>query len=385
MLSKSPDQLPAVLFVDDEPKTCKHFTRLFGPRFRIFTAGDGIEAMKIFQDQSEDIGIIMTDQRMPNETGTEFLEKAARLRPAVKRILSTAYVDVDAAVDAVNNGGIYRYITKPWEVSELEMTLIRAMELYLLETERELLLTKKASEMAQLATRERLLGLAALSVFKDSTLRHVADAIGSLNQLGNTLNPPVALDQWDRIYQSHRQFLELAHSSLPGQLSQAGELDHTQEIPASEVCRELARNNPRLENPSATGTSPSLPGSAGTLASHLNHLIKGFEVLLPNSAEMAIQETTPGITLNLPADSMEQALLPLFSHTPVSDDQLGPCLELVTAVLSWHHQGGQLNYSRLNGTLIAQLGIVPFTETTDPWRHLAADLIGNSSFWVRQI
>ena len=57
MISQSPDELPAVLFVDDEPKTCKHFTRLFAPRFRIITASDGVEAMKVFKEQLDDIGI----------------------------------------------------------------------------------------------------------------------------------------------------------------------------------------------------------------------------------------------------------------------------------------------------------------------------------------
>ena len=72
--------------------------------------------MTIFREQHDDIGVIVTDQRMPNETGTEFLQKAALLKPSVIRILSTAYADVDAAVDSVNKGGVYRYITKPWEV-----------------------------------------------------------------------------------------------------------------------------------------------------------------------------------------------------------------------------------------------------------------------------
>ncbi|MDB4296270.1 response regulator [bacterium] len=77
---------------------------------------NGLEAMTIFREQHDDIGVIVTDQRMPNETGTEFLQKAALLKPSVIRILSTAYADVDAAVDSVNKGGVYRYITKPWEV-----------------------------------------------------------------------------------------------------------------------------------------------------------------------------------------------------------------------------------------------------------------------------
>jgi FixJ family two-component response regulator len=384
MISKSPDQLPAVLFVNDEPKTCKHFTRLFGPRFRILTANDGIEAMKIFKAQSDEIGIIMTDQRMPNETGTEFLEKAARLKPSVMRILSTAYADVDAAVDAVNNGGIYRYITKPWEVSELEMTLIRAMELFILEHEKETLLTKKSSELSQFAARERILGFAALSVFKESQIRHVADAIGSLIQLGNPKMLPVDLAQWEDLYQNHRQFLELANKALPGKITMKGTFDPLKKISASDVCKTIARNDPRIENLPATGVSPPLPGPLAVLTTQLNQLIDGFRSVIPKSAEVLIQETSQGITLGLPLEPVAQVLHPLFSHTAVSESDIEPCLDLAIAVLRWHHNGGQLKFSQVNSALHMTLGITPFTEVTDPWHHLAAGLVANSSFWERQ-
>ncbi|MEJ6582388.1 MAG: response regulator [Akkermansiaceae bacterium] len=379
-----PDQLPAILFVDDEPKTCKHFARLFGPRFRIITAADGIEAMIVFKEQSDDIGIIMTDQRMPNETGTEFLEKAARLKPSVVRILSTAYADVDSAADAVNNSGIYRYITKPWEISELEMTLIRAMELYLLERDRNILVTKKTTELAQIAARERVIGFAALAVFKESGIRHVAEAISSLVQLANTIEPPIDLAQWQSIYQGHRKFFDLAHSAFPAQIFESGDVDHAQEMNAAEVCKALARNHPRLENLPATGASPSLPGPLATLTHQISQLINGFQLVVPDSSKIFIQETSRGITLGFPAAPVEQILLPLFSHLPVPENDLGPCLELATAILGWHHHGGQLQYSWVNDTLIANLSIIPFTEASDPWSNLAADLIGNSSFWERQ-
>ncbi|MDB4754119.1 response regulator, partial [Akkermansiaceae bacterium] len=81
MLSKPPEELPALLFVDDEKKICRHFERLFSSRFRILIAHDGLEAMDLFREHHDDIGLIMTDQRMPNESGTEFLNKAAALKP----------------------------------------------------------------------------------------------------------------------------------------------------------------------------------------------------------------------------------------------------------------------------------------------------------------
>ena len=67
---------------------------------------------------------------MPRETGVQFLTKVAEVDTDVVRILSTAYAELDAAVAGVNEGGIYRYVTKPWDVPELEITLRRAMELF---------------------------------------------------------------------------------------------------------------------------------------------------------------------------------------------------------------------------------------------------------------
>src|SRR5690606_244471 len=65
----------AILFVDDEEKTRKYFRRLYGETFRILEASDGVEALKVFREHADEIGIIVTDQRMPNETGVGFLSK----------------------------------------------------------------------------------------------------------------------------------------------------------------------------------------------------------------------------------------------------------------------------------------------------------------------
>jgi two-component system probable response regulator PhcQ len=118
----------AILFVDDEANTRKYFKRLFGEKFRILEAEDGVEAMAVFRKHADEIGIIVTDQRMPNETGVGFLSKIADQYPDIIKILSTAYSDIDAAIGSVNQGGIFRYMTKPWDIPKLDVTLRRAME-----------------------------------------------------------------------------------------------------------------------------------------------------------------------------------------------------------------------------------------------------------------
>ena len=113
----------AVLYVDDEVQSLKYFTLAYGETFRIFTAPNAQAGLKILEEHADDIGILMTDQRMPGEKGVWLLEKARALRPHVLRMLVTAFTDLDAAIAAVNSGAIYKYVSKPWDPQQLELTL----------------------------------------------------------------------------------------------------------------------------------------------------------------------------------------------------------------------------------------------------------------------
>ena len=92
----------AILYVDDEEKSLKNFARAFSEEFRVFTAPTAQEGLKVLEEHKDDIGLLMTDQRMPGEKGVWLLEKARQLRPHIIRILATAYSDMDAAIGAVN-------------------------------------------------------------------------------------------------------------------------------------------------------------------------------------------------------------------------------------------------------------------------------------------
>src|SRR6266550_3680424 len=89
----------AVLYVDDEEKSLKYFARAFADEFRIFTAANAQDGFKLLEQHKEEIGLLMSDQRMPGEKGVQLLEKARQLRPRIIRILATAYSDIEAAVD----------------------------------------------------------------------------------------------------------------------------------------------------------------------------------------------------------------------------------------------------------------------------------------------
>lgn len=174
----------AILFVDDEPNTRKYFRRLFGDKFRIIEAEDGVHALAVFRQHANEIGIIVTDQRMPNETGVGFLSKIAEQYPDIIKILSTAYSDIDAAIGSVNEGGIFRYMTKPWDIPQLEVTLRRAMEFFTVKRERDALLGAKMQAMGNVLLSTRLAAFALAPVCAGIKCNRAAEAIASFVQAG---------------------------------------------------------------------------------------------------------------------------------------------------------------------------------------------------------
>ena len=105
----------------------------------------------------------MTDQRMPGEKGVWLLEKARQLRPRMIRILATAYSDMEAAIAAVNTGAIYKYVTKPWDPPQLENTLKRGLEFFMVQHERDQLLREKMSVLHNMMIADRIVSLGLLA------------------------------------------------------------------------------------------------------------------------------------------------------------------------------------------------------------------------------
>jgi response regulator RpfG family c-di-GMP phosphodiesterase len=118
----------SVLYVDDEENNLMSFKANFRCNYNIYIALSGKEAIKILE--SKRVEIIITDQRMPNMTGIEFLEKVLETNPDPMRILLTGYADMNAVIDAINKGKIFHYHAKPWNKEELDATLSRAYQAY---------------------------------------------------------------------------------------------------------------------------------------------------------------------------------------------------------------------------------------------------------------
>ncbi len=117
-----------ILLVDDEPLALKYFTKALGHRFRIHAVESVDQALKVLETQGGEIAVIVTDQRMPDTTGIELLRIVRDRFPHTVRVLTTAYTDIDLLVTAINAGAVYAFVAKPWEVPELEKTLLSALE-----------------------------------------------------------------------------------------------------------------------------------------------------------------------------------------------------------------------------------------------------------------
>jgi len=219
----------AILFVDDEEKTRKYFRRLFGDKFRILEAGDGVEALDVFRRHASEIGIIVTDQRMPNETGVGFLSKIAGDYPDIIKILSTAFSDIDAAIGSVNDGGIFRYITKPWDIPQLEVTLRRAMEFFSVKRERDALLSAKMQAMGNVLMASRLAAFSLAPVCAGIKVQRAGEAVAAYIKIGvsgrgegNSGDGSLRSPEWSKLHDRQVELASALEQELPAALRADG-------------------------------------------------------------------------------------------------------------------------------------------------------------------
>lgn len=273
----------AILFVDDEANTRKYFRRLFGEKFRILEAEDGVEALAVFRQHANEIGIIVTDQRMPNETGVGFLSKIADDYPDIIKILSTAYSDIDAAIGSVNQGGIFRYMTKPWDIPQLEVTLRRAMEFFTVKRERDALLGAKMQAMGNVLLSSRLAAFALAPVCAGIKCDRAAEAIASFVQTGvagrrtgsdgdSALRSP----DWARL---HARQVVLA-TELEGRLSSA--------LAPAPLADRIATLTSELATAGATGIAATVNGTSTRLSATVDPTPVLLDALFGRNEEVAV-------------------------------------------------------------------------------------------------
>lgn len=161
---------PTLLLVDDEEFILNSLVRLFrNEDYEIFTATSGAEALTVMEDN--DISLVISDHMMPEMDGIEFLSRAKEVSPDTVRIMLTGYADLGAAIEAINKGEVYRFITKPWNDNELKVTVKQSLEYRdLMLTNRSLSRTVKRQTYLLNKLEERYPGISEVSRAEDGAI-----------------------------------------------------------------------------------------------------------------------------------------------------------------------------------------------------------------------
>ena len=118
---------PRLLIVDDEEAILETMTFTFEDDYEVFTSTSATEALALL-DKHGPIAVVISDQRMPEMTGVEFLARVFKRSPSTQRIILTGFADMNAIIRAINDGHVYAYITKPWEPDQLKQVVRRAAD-----------------------------------------------------------------------------------------------------------------------------------------------------------------------------------------------------------------------------------------------------------------
>ncbi|MEA5602035.1 response regulator [Nostoc sp. UHCC 0252] len=162
-----------ILVVDDEPDNLDLLYRTFRRDFNVLKADSGVNALQVLATEGE-VAVIISDQRMPEMKGTEFLSKTVPQFPDTVRIILTGFTDIEDLVEAINAGQVYKYITKPWDPGELKAVVQRAAETYDLLKQRTEELRRAHAQMALLSV---LVQVTQAASSLEETLTPIAKAV----------------------------------------------------------------------------------------------------------------------------------------------------------------------------------------------------------------
>jgi class 3 adenylate cyclase len=162
-------QPATLLLVDDEPRVLDSLEALLGMEHRVLRADKPEAALRALA--SEPVAVVVSDQRMPGMLGTELLARSREIAPDAVRILLTAFTDTEALVESINAAGIYHFVHKPWDPTELRLLVARAVERHRLATERERLVRDLEGRNRELEQTLTSLRAARADVEREAALR----------------------------------------------------------------------------------------------------------------------------------------------------------------------------------------------------------------------
>lgn len=220
---------PTVLVVDDESEVLRSVHDLLRLDYRVLTCERGEDAIRLLESDDV-IEVVMSDQRMPGMTGVEVLRHARRIRPEATRLLFTAYADVKAVIDAINQGSVFRYIAKPWDPDELPGLVRQAVEHHDLIVEKKRLLGELQETNRRLVEANRLKD-AFIEVASHELNTPVAVVLGmaQLWKMTQQEHATTAERNWvDRIHNAGKRLAATVERML--KLIRADDLNHPLEL-----------------------------------------------------------------------------------------------------------------------------------------------------------
>ena len=386
----------AILYVDDEERSLTNFTRAFGHEFRVLTAANAQDGFKLFAQHADEIGVVMTDQRMPGENGVWLLERARQFRPRVLRILVTAYADMDAAISAVNGGAIYKYITKPWDPPQLQLTLRQGLEFFMVQGERDQLLHEKMSVLRNMMIADRIVSLGLLAAGLSHHIRNSLVAVKTFLDLApskmlderggkNGLRNP---DFWKDYHSNVQSQIEkinglLADLRTSSDMNPASQFEDDVYLPqavgaALEIFKEqFAARKIEIEN-TIPGLLPALRADKTKFQRLFELLLKDELAMLPAGSKISLSaELTGGakpeivfrLTDNgpgLPQEALSVVFDPFVVRGGVQSEY---GINLMACFFIVHHHGGKIDAQSQPGrgtTFTIRLPLQPERAESSP-------------------
>jgi two-component system, probable response regulator PhcQ len=357
----------AILYVDDEEMSLKYFTRAFRNKFRILSAANARDGYRLLEQHRDEISLVMTDQRMPGEKGVQFLERARQLHPRAIRILTTAYSDLEVAIEAVNSGAIYKYATKPWDVPQLETTLKRALEFFMVQRDRDLLLREKLSALHRMMIADRVLTLGIVAARLGDHIRNSLVAVRTFLDLApdklleekveseQIQNPNFWKDFYGHAQNQIRRITDLLTDLVAATVKthspsiQAVQLDETIAKSVAKLSASLSEKEITVVNQVPSGLPP-LVVEVESFERLLDLLLKDEIMSLPNGShiflsarsrpaeqelEIEVRDDGPG----LPREALRSVFDPFFLITD-NHQELG--INLMACYFLVYHLDGRI-------------------------------------------
>lgn len=355
-----------ILIVDDEPQAGKYFQKAFGSKYHVVTATSADEAERIIFSDAHEIAIVITDQRMPGRNGASLLSNIRRRRPEIVRILTSAYSDLDSAIEAVNSGEMFRYITKPWDLQSLEVYLDEAATFYMLQRECNFLIREKLSAVERTILRDRVNSFASMAVAL-SGYRNAKSTVYNFlkDSLAETACRPVvrsqmsamrAEDHWRLAVEEAQLMVGVASKLSAGSPESADapfESEPADIVGVIEDCASALRDVHKLMSISiraSTGLAPirthsdELRGIVSRLMAPISTWTAPGTTIQVQVKNMARQGEQGGaaITFEIRNFDAQKAAADCLIYTPPCREPSAAAVEFLRAALELGHRGGSI-------------------------------------------